>query len=348
MKPYFWEKESKTADGRLAGIMVNSEAYRGWTQDAAELNEREAWPAELFPEATWHYFKQAGCLISSLAIMLRRFGIEKEQDPEQFNPWILNERLIEAGAFTPGADLIVEDIKKLYPLEYVGVLPYSRKSLVRLIEMGNPFLITVPGVRGARHFVVPDELTDDDLRIIDPGWSKPLLSEFDVILELRVFRKSRTPSGDTERCPDFDLSFPRSGNPAEDMTNAALAHEGKTGLELGYDYHWCASFLSDLAKTLGQGRAIPWSALVTALHSGILASGGKPVTDEPRPGDLAFINWDRESVPHHVEIVYGTDNGFVLTIGGNSGKDTSSPFVSCVYRHKLKTVITDILRPAYE
>ena len=65
-------------------------------------------------------------------------------------------------------------------------------------------------------------------------------------------------------------------------------------------------------------------------------------------GDLVFSNWDHGGVPHHVEVVYGTNNDLVLAIGGNSGQDPASPLVSCVYRHRLKTVITDILRPAYD
>lgn len=184
---------------------MNEQAYRSWVQGAAELNEREAWPADLFPEAEWQYFKQAGCLVTSLSIILRRFGIEPEPDEARFNPWILNERLIEAGAFTPSADLIMEDIHKLYPLEYVGELPYSRQTLMRLMEQGEPFLITVPGVRGARHFVVPDELTENDLRIIDPAWSKPFLSEFDVIHEICVFRVDKPLSRDDAGTPDVVL-----------------------------------------------------------------------------------------------------------------------------------------------
>ena len=178
------------------GGAVDEEAYREWKQAAPGLNVAEAWPAEQFPEATWHLFREAGCLVTSLAIMLRRFGVERESDPARFDPWIFNERLKAAGAFTPAADLVVSALDRLYPIEYVGSFPYSREALVRLWEEGDPFLITVPGVRGARHFIVPDGLTDDDMKLIDPAWGKQYLSQFETVCELRVFRRSASEPGE--------------------------------------------------------------------------------------------------------------------------------------------------------
>jgi len=166
---------------------MNPEAYRSWNQDLPWLNEEEAWPAALFPDAQYHYFADCGCLVTSLAVMLRRFRIEPETDEALFNPWILNRRLIEAGAFFPSADLDLRRISRLYPLEYDGQIPYSRETLVRLWETGNPFLVTVPGVRAPRHFIAPDQLTEDDLTVFDPLWPKKRLSEYETVCELRVF-----------------------------------------------------------------------------------------------------------------------------------------------------------------
>ena len=168
---------------------MSDQAFRSWNQKAPWLNEREAWPAALFPEASWHYFRDAGCLVTSLAVMLRLFGLEKEQDPALINPWILNERLIKAGAFTPAADLIIRDISKLYPIEYAGQFPYSREAFLRLWEAEEPFLITVPGVLEPKHFIVPDGTEGGVLKIIDPAGGKIFLGEFDDVIDLRVFRR---------------------------------------------------------------------------------------------------------------------------------------------------------------
>ena len=170
--------------------MTDKERYKSWEQADPRYNETQAWPAALFPDARFHLFKECGCLITSLAILLRHYGIEKEEDENLFNPWILNQRLIACGAFDSEADLEIEDINKLYPLEYSETLPYSREKLVEVWETGRPFLIAVPGVRGERHFIVPDDLTEDDMAVIDCAWGKKYLSEFDQILEIRVFKRN--------------------------------------------------------------------------------------------------------------------------------------------------------------
>ncbi|MDO5134221.1 MAG: hypothetical protein Q4D81_14760, partial [Eubacteriales bacterium] len=165
----------------------NPEIYKSWIQAEYCYNVSEAWPKELFPEAKYTLFRECGCLVTSMAIMLRHFGIEKEENELLFNPWVFNQRLIAENAFLPSADLNIEEIRKLYPLVYIGYLPYSKENLLMVIRTGQPFLITVPGVRGARHFVVPDHLTEDDMAVIDCAWEKKFLSEFDEILEIRVF-----------------------------------------------------------------------------------------------------------------------------------------------------------------
>ena len=118
-----------------------------WRQDDPRLNERQAWPKEAFPEADYAWFRESGCLVCSLAAMLLRFGLEKNTEEEPFNPWILNQRLIACGAFTPAADLELDDIWKLYPLRYIGSVPYSWEALKQLTESGSLCLLTVPGIR---------------------------------------------------------------------------------------------------------------------------------------------------------------------------------------------------------
>ena len=95
-------------------------SYNHWRQKELRFNRAEAWPAERFPDADYRYFRDCGCLVCALAVMLRHSGTEKEEDESLFDPWILNKRLIDCGAFTPAADLELFCISRLYPLEYVG------------------------------------------------------------------------------------------------------------------------------------------------------------------------------------------------------------------------------------
>ena len=173
---------------KSANFSSSEENYINWNQAAPELNREEAWPAGLFPDAQYHYFKDVGCLVTSLAIMLRHFGTEEENDENQFNPWILNNRLIEAGAFNRAADLRLWSINRIYPLDYLGQIPYSEEIMLNLCRMDYPFLITVTGVKDPRHFLAPYKLTGDDMIVIDPAAGKRCLSEFENICELRMFR----------------------------------------------------------------------------------------------------------------------------------------------------------------
>ena len=113
---------------------------------------------------------------------------EEENDENRFNPWILNNRLIEAGAFNRAADLRLWSINRIYPLDYLGQIPYSEEIMLNLCRMDYPFLITVTGVKDPRHFLAPYKLTGDDMIVIDPAAGKRCLSEFENICELRMFR----------------------------------------------------------------------------------------------------------------------------------------------------------------
>lgn len=205
---------------------------------------------------------------------------------------------------------------------------------------------SVLGVRGDRHFVVPDQVTDEDIIIIDPAFGKRLLSDYTTVYELRIFRRVNFHDESNPVIPAFNRDFTISGSGSEDIVQAVFAQMGKTGLDLGYDYDWCASFLSDLAVEVHQEKAIPWNSFAARLHKGILAAGGSVVTDNPRKGDIVFINWDGGDIPNHVEIIYDTEGETILTAGGNTNDDNF--FLSIVSRRKLKEYIIDILRPAYE
>ncbi len=171
--------------------------YKFWKQTNPAWNEKEAWTKEQFPHANYHYVRDTGCVLTSLAIMLRHFGIEKETDEQRFNPWILHERLLAANVYDDVADLRLQKVFRLYPIEYCGIVPYSKETLDRTAASGEPFLIVVPGKIGPRHFIAPDHPEGDTFTVFDPDSEKHALDEYDSVLELRIFwtPQSRAPLG---------------------------------------------------------------------------------------------------------------------------------------------------------
>ena len=163
------------------------QTYMTWLQTDPGLNRAEAWSAEQFPDAAYRFFRDAGCLVCSLAVMLRHCGVEQAADDCPFDPWILNQWLIGCGAFSPAADLELAYISRLYPMEYLGALPYSEDALVRAGASGLPCLVAVPGEKAARHFTALLELLPEDAIVFDPICGEKRLSTYDRICELRVF-----------------------------------------------------------------------------------------------------------------------------------------------------------------
>ena len=162
-------------------------AYRDWRQDDPRFNQAEAWPASLFPAAEYRYFRDCGCLVCALAVMLRHYGVEKEVDESLFNPWVLNERLIGCGAFSPEADLELSDINRLYPLEYLGETPFSWQALAQVAESGLPCLVTVPGCKITLHFTTLLEPLPDDAIVFDPLCGEKKLGSYERACEIRLF-----------------------------------------------------------------------------------------------------------------------------------------------------------------
>ena len=146
----------------------------------------------------------------------------------------------------------------------------------------------------------------------------------------------------------FVPGYTLTGEGGADMIAIAMAQEGRTGKDFGYDDQWCAYFVSDCARIAGEIGAIPAHGTCTYLYQNILNAGGKVSTNNPQPGDICFINWSGGSRMSHVEIVYGVEGGMVYTIGGNSGSEKHYSTRS-VKRHDPidPDCILAILRPNY-
>ncbi len=162
--------------------------YLRWRQDDARLNQAEAWPTSSFPNATYHYFRDCGCLVCALAVMLRHCSLEKESDEGIFDPWVLNQRLVDCGAFDSAADLELESVGRLYPLEYVGKVPCTHDALAKVATDGSPCLVAVPGKKASKHFTTLLRVLKSDAKIYDPLEGVARLSSYDQPHELRVFR----------------------------------------------------------------------------------------------------------------------------------------------------------------
>lgn len=165
-----------------------NELYLNWRQTDPRFNKAEAWPAQQFPDAEFRFFRDAGCLICALAVMLRHAGLEKEPDESLFNPRILNKRLIDCGAFTPAADLELSAIDRLYPIDYLGAVPYSEDALDQAEQNGLSCLITVPGKNADRHFLALLHLLSSDAIVYDPLCGEKTLSSYNQVCEIRMFR----------------------------------------------------------------------------------------------------------------------------------------------------------------
>ena len=172
----------------MENVMKKEPEYLLWRQTDPHFNETEAWPAGLFPEAQYRYFGDAGCLVCSLAVMLRHYGLETEDGPG-FDPLILNERLIRCGAFDPSADLDLSYIRMIYPLEYAGAVAFSREALERITKSGGLCLITVPGQNAEYHFLAYLRPLPGDAEVFDPLHGTGKLSAYPRICGIRVFRR---------------------------------------------------------------------------------------------------------------------------------------------------------------
>lgn len=163
--------------------------YRLWRQYDDEWNQTEAWPEAEYPYAKSRYMRESGCFITALSIMLRRYNIETEENPEVFNPRILCENMKKIGAYDRFADISPEDISRLYPIEYLNTIPYSFQKLEEFIAREQPCLVMVPGKSGPYHYVVPNAIEGGRVKICDPAFDEDYLDAFQTIYYIVLFRK---------------------------------------------------------------------------------------------------------------------------------------------------------------
>ena len=177
----------------VTAMATASNDYTQWRQGDSEWNQQEAWPASQYPGASMRWMRQAGCLVTSISMLLRHYNVVVTSDVNSFNPWICNNALKAAGAFTSSADMYWDGVRKAYPgFVYVGSAAYSREKLASLYSQGYACVV---GVNGNGHYVAVKYADSSGATIMDPGWGYTSLSSFSSVNSIYYY--SATPSAHT-------------------------------------------------------------------------------------------------------------------------------------------------------
>ena len=160
-----------------AAFATASNDYTQWKQYDSEWNQSEAWPASQYPNATYRWMRQAGCYVTTIAILLRHYNVVTDSDVNNSNPWICNTELGKVGALNSAADLIAGNISKAYQgFVYAGTVAYSASTLVSLYKQGYACVVAV---KGYGHYVaVKSANSTDSIEIMDPGAANTSLSYY--------------------------------------------------------------------------------------------------------------------------------------------------------------------------
>ena len=177
-----------------------SNDYTQWKQYDSEWNQSEAGPASQYPNATYRWMKEAGCYVTTIAILLRHYNVVSDGDVNHFNPWICNTALGNVGALNSAADMVPANISKAYPgFVYQGSVGYSASQLVSLYNQGYACVVAV---NGYGHYVAVRSATDTgNIVIMDPGASSSSLSRYGSINAIIYF--SATPQEHTCNMNEF-------------------------------------------------------------------------------------------------------------------------------------------------
>lgn len=177
----------------VTAMATASNDYTQWRQGDSEWNQQEAWPASQYPNASMRWMRQAGCLVTSVAMLLRHYNVVVTSDVNVFNPWICNNALKAAGAFTSGADMYWDGVRKAYPgFVYKGSATYSKSTLASLYSQGYACVV---GVNGNGHYVAVKYADSSGATIMDPGWGYTSLSSFSSVNTIYYY--SATPTAHT-------------------------------------------------------------------------------------------------------------------------------------------------------
>lgn len=306
-----------------------------WQVWDEKFNHKIAWNKKEFPYAKLHYMREGGCLVTSLAILLRYYGIEKESREELFNPWILNNKLKAIQAFTYAADLELNAVRDVYPLEFLEKIPYSRKKLIGLLSKNTICLVEVPGVHDPYHFVVPIKATEDDIVIIDSGWDKGFLSEFTCaynIYTFRIIEKNKLSKVERLREKLVDKAFSYIGLKGKSSNNSVA-------------FLWDIFRLCNMSPAFYDGKK---SDDCLQLYEWGVKSGIVVDPEDAERGDIVLFDLDKTEVLIHSGLFLSyMDNGYLRTIEECTDNGRNSYHTVMVKQRSMGEVYA-IIRPIWK
>ena len=159
--------------------------YTTWKQTSSSWGEATPWPNASIPK-----FGDAGCWITSVAILLRHYNVVTDSNVNTFNPLICNNRLMQYGIVNSAGDFCnLGNIKNAYPgFEYAGQQAYSLSNLKSLYDQG--YACIVHETRG--HYVAVRSVSSSGAIVMDPGYSTTSLTNSDTIQYYKVTAKRDT------------------------------------------------------------------------------------------------------------------------------------------------------------
>lgn len=157
--------------------------YTTWKQTSSSWGEATPWPNASIPK-----FGDAGCWITSVAILLRHYNVVTDSNVNTFNPLICNNRLMQYGIVNSAGDFCnLGNMKNAYPgFEYAGQMAYSSANLKNLYDQG--YACIVHETRG--HYVAVRSVSSSGTVVMDPGYSTTSLTNSDTI---QYYKAGRNP-----------------------------------------------------------------------------------------------------------------------------------------------------------
>ena len=173
--------------------------YTTWKQTSSSWGEATPWPNASIPK-----FGDAGCWITSVAILLRHYNVVTDSNVNTFNPLICNNRLMQYGIVNSAGDFCnLGNIKNAYPgFEYAGQQAYSLSNLKSLYDQG--YACIVHETRG--HYVAVRSVSSSGAIVMDPGYSTTSLTNSDTIQYYKVTAKRDTENPTIEDVYVKDIS----------------------------------------------------------------------------------------------------------------------------------------------
>lgn len=166
--------------------------YTNWKQTSTQWASASPWPG------TSSKFGDVGCYITSVAILLRHYGVVSDSDLNLFNPLICNDALMAVGAITDEADLIPSAISRAYPgFVYAGTRSYSLDTLKSLMDSG--YACIVQNVKnGGSHFIAIRSVSGSTVTMMDPGSSSTnLTAQYSGLTNIVYYKVSKPSASDT-------------------------------------------------------------------------------------------------------------------------------------------------------